>query len=309
MQIITRTDKHKRFTKQQQGRIVRRVTKWVAISLTIISLSMSTYAIKTTLQHSTDASTKPVSQLQAKPQAVAVVHQPMFNPPDVSPAVEVSIPKVLEKKAVVPTAKVAKVIYLTFDDGPGKYTDDLLSILEEKGIHATFFFIGNRLQGHEQLVLDTKQSGNYVGLHSMSHNKKRLYDTGSSANFLKEYVLEQSKIKKITGETPWLIRAPYGSKPSIGKKFRDDIAQEGFKMWDWTVDSKDWKYTGRPDLIMREIKSQVHREVEVILLHENAQTVKALPGMIDYLRGKGYSFAVYKPDQHFPVNFSKDQRL
>lgn len=309
MQIITRTDQHKRITKQQQGRTLRRLTKWFAISLTMISLLLSIYAIKATLDHSSATS----AMAKVQPQAVSVVQEPLLNPSVVSTVVDkiesqVKV-QVQEKKSVVPKPKVSKVIYLTFDDGPGKYTEDVLGILEEKGIHATFFFIGKQLQGHEQLVLETKQSGNYVGLHSMSHNKKRLYDSGSSANFLKEYVQEQDKIKKITGETPWLIRAPYGSKPSIGKEFRDDIAQEGFKMWDWTVDSKDWKYTDRPDLIMREIRRQVHRDVEVILLHENAQTVKALPGMIDYLHRKGYSFAVYKPDQHFPVNFAKDPRL
>lgn len=206
-------------------------------------------------------------------------------------------------------ATAKKVIYLTFDDGPSKYTNQIVDILNQNGIHATFFMIGRQLDGNEKAVKNAAENGNYVGLHSMTHDKKKLYQSGNSAKFIKEFKQEQALIKKITGTTPWLIRAPYGSKPEIGEKFRDDIAAAKFKMWDWTVDSKDWSYTGKPDRIIKEVKRQVHRDTEVILMHEKSQTVQALPEIISYLQKKGYSFAVYKPDQHFSVNFAKDQRL
>ncbi|MNW49393.1 Peptidoglycan-N-acetylglucosamine deacetylase [compost metagenome] len=205
--------------------------------------------------------------------------------------------------------KVKKVVYLTFDDGPSKYTNQILDILEEKGIHATFFVIGSQLDGHEQAVKDMHEAGNYVGLHSMTHSKKKLYDSGSSERFIKEFKQEQQLVSKITGQTPLLIRAPYGSKPQIDDQFLSDIAEAGFKMWDWTVDSKDWYYEGKPNRILQEVKRQVHRDTEVILMHEKAQTVDILPKVIDYLHNKGYAFAVYKPAQHFPVNFAKDERL
>jgi|GEM_PF-1092735 len=205
------------------------------------------------------------------------------------------------------TAK--KVVYLTFDDGPSKYTSQIVDILNEKGIHATFFMIGNQLSGNEKTVKNAAQAGNYIGMHSMTHDKDTLYKSGSSAKFLKEYKREQAMIEKITGTAPWLIRAPYGSHPYIGKSFRDDIAAARFKMWDWTVDSKDWNYSGKPERIIQEVKRQVHRDTEVILMHEKAQTVRALPEIISVLQKKGYSFAVYKPDQHIVVNFSKDKRL
>lgn len=214
-------------------------------------------------------------------------------------------------KPAVKTDKAAsrKIIYLTFDDGPSKYTNQIVDILDQNGIHATFFMIGSQLNGNEKAVKNAADHGNYVGLHSMTHDKKKLYQSGNSAKFIKEFKQEQALVKKITGTTPWLIRAPYGSKPEIGEKFRDDIAAAKFKMWDWTVDSKDWSYTGKPDRIIKEVKRQVHRDTEVILMHEKSQTVQALPEIIDYLQKKGYSFAVYKPAQHFPVNFAKDERL
>ncbi|MBA9084000.1 peptidoglycan/xylan/chitin deacetylase (PgdA/CDA1 family) [Fontibacillus solani] len=210
-------------------------------------------------------------------------------------------------KPVSPKAK--KIVYLTFDDGPSKYTNQIVSILEEKGIHATFFVIGNQLKGNEQKLKDAHDAGNYIGLHSMTHNKKILYNSGSSARFIKEFQKEQQLVNNILGYEPVLIRAPYGSKPEIKGKFLDDIADAGFKMWDWTVDSKDWYYTGKPDRILQEVKRQVDQDTEVILMHEKSQTVEALPKIIDYLHNKGYAFAVYKPNQHISVNFAKDERL
>ncbi|MNM98016.1 Peptidoglycan-N-acetylglucosamine deacetylase [compost metagenome] len=143
----------------------------------------------------------------------------------------------------------------------------------------------------------------------MTHSKKILYKSGGSARFIKEFQKEQQLVKNIIGYEPELIRAPYGSKPEIKDKFLDDIADAGFKMWDWTVDSKDWYYAGKPDRILAEVKRQVDQDTEVILMHEKSQTVQILPKVIDYLSNKGYAFAVYKPNQHFPVNFAKDERL
>ncbi len=227
--------------------------------------------------------------------------------PAAQPAVETKSPAQQDKKTKS-TVK-PKVIYLTFDDGPSKYTEQLLDILEHYQIHGTFFMIGNQLSKNEKIVNQALQEGHYIGLHSMTHNKKILYDGKGSAHFIEEFTKEQKLMEKLTGTSPTLIRAPYGSKPEIGEKFRGDIAKAGFKMWDWTVDSMDWKYPNSPSTILKEVKRQTHRDTEVILLHEKAQTVKILPQIIEYLQSKGYAFAVYKPNQHFTVNFGNDPRL
>lgn len=224
-----------------------------------------------------------------------------------APVKSTQIPVVAPKQPK--KAQGQKIVYLTFDDGPGKHTEQILGILNRYQVHATFFMVGRQLSGYEQAVKDSHEAGNYVGLHSMSHSKKKLYDSDGSGAFIKEFTQEQKLMKQILGYSPTLIRAPYGSKPEIGYNFRGDIAKAGFKMWDWTVDSKDWKYPHSPDRIVKEVKRQTHRDVEVILMHEKTQTVKVLPQIIEYLQKKGYTFAVYKPDQHFSVNFGKDPRL
>ncbi|MNM59737.1 Peptidoglycan-N-acetylglucosamine deacetylase [compost metagenome] len=202
-----------------------------------------------------------------------------------------------------------KVVYLTFDDGPNQYTDQILNILSKNDIHATFFMIGSQLQDEKTSVERLIHEGHYPGLHSMSHSYNKLYKSGGSAHFIQEFKQEQALLYKLTGVKSSLIRAPYGSAPQIGYNFRTDIYGAGFKMWDWTVDSKDWSYEGKPEKVIQQVKRQVHRKQEVILMHEKKQTVQALPQIIAYLQHQGYSFAVYKPDHHVVVNFGKDSRL
>lgn len=202
-----------------------------------------------------------------------------------------------------------KVVYLTFDDGPNQYTDQILNILSKNDIHATFFMIGSQLQDEKTSVERLIHEGHYPGLHSMSHSYNKLYKSGGSGHFIQEFKQEQALLYKLTGVKSSLIRAPYGSAPQIGYNFRTDIYGAGFKMWDWTVDSKDWSYEGKPEKVIQQVKRQVHRKQEVILMHEKKQTVQALPQIIAYLQHQGYSFAVYKPDHHVVVNFGKDSRL
>ncbi|WP_232436890.1 polysaccharide deacetylase family protein [Paenibacillus senegalimassiliensis] len=251
----------------------------------------------------------------AKPEPVANPAPTPQNPVSVPEPVKLPPPAQQPPNTVVEqinkpdTPKVQKTIYLTFDDGPGKYTEPLLEIMERYQVHGTFFMIGNQLGGHQQAVKDAAEAGHYIGLHSMSHSKKKLYDSGNADHFIAEFTKEQEMVKALIGTSPALIRAPYGSKPEINQAFRDEIAEAGFKMWDWTVDSKDWKNAAKPELILQEIKRQVKGDTEVILLHEKAQTVAMLPQIIEYLQEKGYAFAVYKPEQHFSVNFDNDPRL
>lgn len=318
-------------TKNKRSDLILKRIIMTALALTVISFIMTIIVIKTVGKEDPNTTTVVAPKFAGQSEQTSEVIQSNLGTdpriskllthvennvtsdngvllPDSSPQ-QPNEAVVQENEDSKKETKKQKVVYLTFDDGPSKYTDEIVDILNQNGIHATFFMIGSNLSGNEAHVKNAHEAGNYVGLHSMSHSKKKLYDSGSSANFIKEFTKEQGLIKEITGMAPHLIRAPYGSQPAIGKKFRGDIAAANFKMWDWTVDSKDWNYPHHPEKIMSEIKRQVHRDVEVILMHEKLQTVTVLPDIIEYLSKKGYSFAVYKPDQHFSVNFAKDERL
>ncbi|WP_088040610.1 polysaccharide deacetylase family protein [Bacillus sp. EAC] len=199
-----------------------------------------------------------------------------------------------------------KVVYLTFDDGPSALTNQILEVLKNEKVHATFFMIGKNLNEHRDVVKRAVQDGNYIGAHSMTHNYDRLYKQGL---FVSEMQQTLSIINKLTGENTRLVRAPYGSRPSMSQKLRNDSVNAGLKIWDWNVDTNDWKNTANPSNILNEVKKQTTKNKEVILLHEKQTTLEALPEIISFLKAKGYALKVYNPNEHFQLNFWNDRRL
>jgi len=195
---------------------------------------------------------------------------------------------------------VGKVVYLTFDDGPSTLTGQFLDVLKEQNIKATFFMQGSNLQntGFQENVKRAVKEGHYIGAHSMTHNSDKLYK--------KTLAL----IHDITGTTPKLVRPPYGSAPGLkGAEIRNQIVEAGMKVWDWTIDSNDWKLKGNPQQIIEDVKRTTTEDVEVVLMHEKAQTLRALPEIIKFYKEKGYEFGVCNDADHFRLNFQKDQRL
>ncbi|WP_419882318.1 polysaccharide deacetylase family protein [Peribacillus sp. B-H-3] len=200
-----------------------------------------------------------------------------------------------------------KTVYLTFDDGPGKYTNSILNILQKYHTKATFFMISGNMKNNPKNVRRIIRDGHYPALHSVSHDVHKLYKINST-NFADEMVTAQQTLYKITGFKSRLMRAPYGSTYTT-KAMRDYAVKKGFKMWDWTVDPRDWALARHPEKILENIKAQTKRTREVIILHENSQTVKELPQILDYLRKRGYEMKAYDPKHHFTENFFNDKRL
>ncbi|MCZ2969472.1 polysaccharide deacetylase family protein, partial [Acinetobacter baumannii] len=145
------------------------------------------------------------------------------------------------------------------------------------------------------------------GAHSMTHNSDKLYKKGQFVTEMKETL---ALIHNITGTTPKLVRPPYGSAPGLkGQDIRNKIVEAGIKVWDWTIDSNDWKLKGNPQQIIENVKRTTTEDVEVVLMHEKLQTLQALPEIIKFYKEKGYEFGVYNEADHFQLNFQKDQRL
>ena len=105
------------------------------------------------------------------------------------------------------TSDFEKQIALTFDDGPGKYTQELLDGLRERGVKASFFLMGSKVEKRPELVKTMHEDGHLVGCHTWSH-----------INFLKctedeiadEIARTNDLIESITGERPQFLRPPYG---------------------------------------------------------------------------------------------------
>ncbi|MFF2449416.1 polysaccharide deacetylase family protein [Neobacillus sp. NPDC058068] len=205
--------------------------------------------------------------------------------------------------------KNKKIVYLTFDDGPTKWTGAFLDVLKEHGIQATFFMQGNNLKkaSFQSDVKRAFEEGNYIGAHSMTHDYTEIY---KKRKFVSEMVETLKLIHSITGADPQLVRPPYGSIPGLNDEvIKKQVMKEGLKVWDWTIDSQDWKYQSDPEKILNIIETATTEDVEVILMHEKEQTLKLLPKIITFFKERGYEFEVYSDLKHFPINFLSDNRL
>lgn len=112
------------------------------------------------------------------------------------------------------TSSTQKIAYLTFDDGPNKYTTQILNILKEKNGKATFFVIGGKVPHYKTTMQRLIKDGHYIGLHSMSHDVKRLY-TGDPSTLITEMEQTQNIVQQITKLNTHLVRVPYGSMPYL----------------------------------------------------------------------------------------------
>ena len=210
-----------------------------------------------------------------------------------------------------------KVAFLTFDDGPTRNTDTILDILAEYDVQGTFFVLGSSIQNqsNSELVLNRMIDENhYIGLHSMTHDIKRLYQgQGAAQNFLKEMIEVQDLVKEITdGFESHLFRAPYGTYGTFSSQHTQLMVNSDLKGWDWNIDSNDWRATSTSQ-IMKNIKHGIEGSNNpnqlVVLFHEKDITVEALPSVIEYLLEQGYELLPYDPSYHFPMNLINDPNL
>ena len=182
--------------------------------------------------------------------------------------------------------KNRKVVALTFDDGPNPATtNQALDTLSKYGIKATFFVLGKNVSGNEEILKRMKADGHVIGNHSWSHP---ILSQLSLDEAKKQITDTEDVLTKVLGSSSKLMRPPYGA-------ITDDIRNSldlSFIMWD--VDSLDWKNKNEASIL-----TEIQREVKngsIILMHDiHAETVNALPKVIDYLKGQGYDF-VTVPD-------------
>jgi cellulose synthase/poly-beta-1,6-N-acetylglucosamine synthase-like glycosyltransferase/peptidoglycan/xylan/chitin deacetylase (PgdA/CDA1 family)/spore germination protein YaaH len=193
-------------------------------------------------------------------------------------------------------------VALTFDDGPdAEWTPQILDILKAKHVHATFFVIGANVQANPELVQRILAEGHELGSHTYTH--PNLADTPAQAVEL-ELNATQRLIQALTGRSLLLFRPPYLGDNEPGDTsdiVPVEIAQNlGYITVGEQIDPIDWALPGADVIIARVMKGlNAHppqTRGNTILLHDaggdRAQTVAALPGLIDQVRARGYRFVL-----------------
>lgn len=204
----------------------------------------------------------------------------------------------------------SKIAYLTFDDGPNGNTSKILDILKEYDVHATFFMIEPKTKNYKKVVERMVLENHYIASHSVTHDKNKVYKSPEA--LLNEMNTTRAALLSITGVDSHLIRVPYGSKPYLTKEFRNALVDNNLKVWDWNVDSNDWRYSTEETIsqVKKQVKNLKQRKTTpVILFHDRANTVEALPIIIEFLKAEGYELKSYDPGHHFIMNFWHDERI
>jgi peptidoglycan-N-acetylglucosamine deacetylase len=176
-------------------------------------------------------------------------------------------------------------VALTFDDGPSAaYTPQILSILQQNGVHATFFCVGEQVQYYPDLVQQEYSTGNVVANHSWSHPD---LTTLTSLNVQTQLSRTSAIIQQATGVQPTLFRPPYGA---IDQDVKSQVAEQGLTPVLWSIDTEDWQ---RPasDAIVKNALDEAENGA-IILLHDGggdrSQTIAALPTIIKNLQEHGF---------------------
>jgi len=187
-----------------------------------------------------------------------------------------------------------KTIYLTFDDGPSyKITNQILDVLKEKDVKATFFLIGNKVKDRGEIVKRIYNEGHSIGLHSYTHKMKLIYK--SEEAFIEEMKKTEDAVYEVIGIRPKIIRFPGGSIGHLDEDFHKRLHELGYKVFDWNARISDGYVPSKaPDVLYKEaIKTSKKWNTVFLLMHcseTDKNTVKALPRIIDYFKDKGYVF-------------------
>lgn len=198
-----------------------------------------------------------------------------------------------------------KIVYLTFDDGPSLLTDQVLGILKNEEVPGTFFVLGQQAKRYPEVIQRIVGAGHVLGNHSYNHDYNELYD--SFGHFWKQIKGTEEVLREITGSRTSLVRAPGGTYGHFDKTYFDLMAQAGYKVFDWNIDSGDSKRKGVPssEIVSNVVSAKQKNEV-IVLMHDgagHAETVKALPDIIKFYKKKGYAFRTLTSNMA-PIQFA-----
>lgn len=189
------------------------------------------------------------------------------------------------------TDEVAHKVYLTFDDGPSIYTDEILDILAEYNVKATFFVVGKEDEHSQDAIRRIVNEGHTLGMHSYSHKYVDLYDSLDS--FKEDFEKQQNYLEELTGVKSKVYRFPGGSSNTVSNQdmrfFAYYLDSQDVVFYDWNVDSGDAanRHTSVDMLVQNSTVTIPRWKTSIILMHDAADkhtTVEALPQIIETIQ-------------------------
>lgn len=204
-----------------------------------------------------------------------------------------------------------KVIYLTFDDGPGAYTEQLLEILEQYNVKVTFFVTAANPE-YQWLIGAASEAGHSIGIHTYSHNYDTVY--ASEDAYFSDLDQMQDIVESETGCRTTLIRFPGGSSntvssfnPGIMTKLTQAVTDMGYQYYDWNVSSGDAGETTSTETVAQNVIDGVsNRRISIVLQHDiKGFSVDAVEKILVWGLNNGYTFLPLTPESptaHHGIN-------
>lgn len=203
--------------------------------------------------------------------------------PEIPLALETTVPS--EKEADNQTIP-EMVLYLTFDDGPSiRYTTEILDVLKEKDIKATFFVVGENVRKYPEIVKRIAEEGHTIGIHCNSHRYEELYESVDS--YLQDFNKAYEAVVETAGVEPRLFRFPGGSinayNSHIYKELIARMEEQGFIYFDWNASLEDSLKKTSPEELLANAKSTAANKKYVVLLAHDivGSTAECLEDLIE----------------------------
>ncbi|WP_251318774.1 polysaccharide deacetylase family protein [Flintibacter muris] len=201
------------------------------------------------------------------------------------------------------TVNKANVCYLTFDDGPSARTPEVLAILEQYGVKATFFVVGKDTEQSRQWMKQIVDAGHTIGVHSYTHSYRKIY--GSVEAYLDDFAQEYHIIEEATGVAPQIFRFPGGSINAYNGQIYQEIVAEmtrrGFVYFDWNRANGD--AVSKPPSAATLTSNALDRlgvsSRVILLMHDSkshASTVASLPAVIEGYQNASYTLEALTPE-------------
>lgn len=193
----------------------------------------------------------------------------------------------------------SKVIYLTIDDAPTQYTMDLLAVLDQLNIKATFFVVGAYVKNRPVFLRAIHENGHAIANHSYSHNESVL--TASADSCLRDFQRCEQAVSNALGFTlPMpILRVPYGAG-TLPVAYREHLQESGYLWIDWNALNGDTEDAVTSDELSLERAFSTAGRYDgsiVLLVHDGKKrTIRTLPELVRHFKEQGYEFRVLTDD-------------
>ncbi|MCY6369981.1 polysaccharide deacetylase [Clostridium ganghwense] len=243
-------------------------------------------------ENNTLVNTNTAEKITSKPASTSITPNSNLDNNKKASADNVQAPK------IKPTGD--KEVFLTFDDGPSKkVTPQILKILDNYNVKASFFLVGRSAKTYPDLVKEEKAKAHAICNHTYSHNYGYLYSNPN--NFIKDVKKCEDTLETILGtDSNKIIRFPGGGFYKKRASYRQMATDKGYKHIDWHVETGDARANHVPvDKLLSNLKeemkncSEKNKKHVVVLMHDigtKQTTADALPQVIEYFQSQGYTF-------------------